>query len=169
MNPTIKSLPGEYGGLYAWGETQTKSEYTWDTYKYGYYETGDYSHLVNIGSDIAGTQYDVATTRWGAPWQMPTLEQIDELVKNCNYVEATQNGLTGKKFTGHNGGTIFLPYAGYREKKGHFYYGSWGFYWSSTLNSESPARAQWLNISKSMVYSSDHSREQGYSVRPVCK
>lgn len=161
------SMPAEYGGLYAWGETQTKSDYTWDTYKYGWYYPGDFSHLVDIGNDIAGTSYDVATAKWGEPWRMPSLEQIEELVENCVVEYTTQSGISGKKFIGENGGAIFMPFAGYREKKGHFQYGTWGFYWSSTQDSENPANAMWLSVTKSMEYSSSATRYEGHSVRPV--
>lgn len=31
------SSPEESGGYYAWGETEEKNDYSWETYKYGYY------------------------------------------------------------------------------------------------------------------------------------
>lgn len=43
----------------------------------------------------------------------PTEDQIYELLRNCKYSGTTQNGVKGGKFTGSNGGTIFLPAAGY--------------------------------------------------------
>lgn len=67
----------------------------------------------------------------------PTLEQIRELFNNCSYEWTTQNGVKGEKFTGPNGGTIFLPAAGYRWDGGELYHvGSYGAYWSSTPNVE---------------------------------
>lgn len=84
------NAPEEYGNYYAWGETQPKSVYGWSTYQYGYYNyDGDYSHLVNIGSDIAGTGYDAATANWGAPWRMPSKAQCDELINNTTSVWTT--------------------------------------------------------------------------------
>ena len=62
----------------------------------------------------------------------PTLDQIRELVNNCSYTWTTQNGVNGGKFTGPNGGTIFLPAAGYRRNGEFYYVGSWGYCWSST-------------------------------------
>ncbi|MBQ7684233.1 MAG: hypothetical protein IJT48_07065 [Bacteroidaceae bacterium] len=50
----------------------------------------------------------------------PTREQIKELVENCTYQWTTVNGVNGGKFTGPNGGSIFLPAAGSRWR-GEFY------------------------------------------------
>ena len=55
--------PEECGGYYAWGETDEKDVYTEDTYKY--YQNGSY---VSLGSDISGTEYDVAHLKWGGNW-----------------------------------------------------------------------------------------------------
>lgn len=129
------STPEEYGNYYAWGETQPKSVYNWRTYQWGYYD--DYNsedHLVNIGSDIAGTSYDAATANWGAPWRMPSLTQIKELIENTTSTWTTQNGVWGRKFTGLNGGSIYLPPAGCRWEGELQDAGGWGWgeYWSST-------------------------------------
>ena len=162
------SMPEGYGNYYAWGETSPKSVYNWDTYQYGYYNgDGDYSHLVNIGSDIAGTQYDAATANWGAPWRMPSLTQISELQDNCTSTWTTQNGVAGRKFTGPNGGTIFLPAAGYRRDGEFGYAGSYGNYWSSTLNESYPNYAYYLSFSSGYAYRYGYGRTYGYTVRPV--
>lgn len=105
------TMPEGYGNYYAWGETQPKSTYNWNTYQYG--NSG--ADVVNIGSNIAGTSYDAATANWGSPWRMPTVSQISELINNCSNTWTTQNGVNGRRFTGTNGGTIFLPAAGYHS------------------------------------------------------
>ena len=163
------STPEGYGNYYAWGETSPKSKYNWDTYQYGYYNyDDDYSHLVNIGSDIAGTQYDAATANWGSPWRMPALSQIRELLNNCTSVWTTQNGVNGRKFTGPNGGTIFLPAAGDRRSDELRNLGSWGGCWSSSLNESSPHFACGLGFDSVTAYWFDGSyRLYGRSVRPV--
>ena len=163
------SAPEEYGNYYAWGETSPKSVYNWDTYQYGYYGYNeDYSHLVNIGSDIAGTQYDAATANWGAPWRMPSLTQIQELLNNCTSTWTTQNGVNGRKFTGPNGGTIFLPAAGYRWDSDLNNAGSHGYYWSSALYESRPSHAFSLYFySDHASWSSYRFRSRGLSVRPA--
>lgn len=74
--------PTEYGGYYAWGETEEKSYYGWNTYAYC---DGSQTTCHNIGSDIAGTQYDVAHVKWGSTWRMPAIEQFEELNTACTW------------------------------------------------------------------------------------
>jgi len=157
------SAPEGYGNYYTWGETQPKSVYNWDTYQYG--SSGD--NVVNIGSDIAGTQYDAATANWGVPWRMPSKAQIQELLNNCSSTWTTQNGVNGRKFTGPNGGTIFLPAAGSRWGDELGSLGSWGDYWSSTLNEGNPNYAYGLGFDSDGAYCYDYGRNYGHSVRPV--
>ena len=164
------SAPEQYGSYFAWGETSPKSIYSWNTYQYGYYNyDGDYSHLVNIGSDIAGTQYDAATVNWGNPWVMPNKDQMYELVNSCTSEWTTENGVNGRKFTGPSGGTIFLPAAGLRWRDDLGYAGSYGYYWSSTLDGSNTRRAWYLYFDSGHVYSCNDYRLDGQSVRPVRK
>ena len=62
----------------------------------------------------------------------PSLDQIRELLNHTTSVWTTQNDVNGRKFTGSNGGTIFLPAAGYRWDGEFYAVGSFGIYWSST-------------------------------------
>lgn len=157
------SKPEEYGNYYAWGETQPKSVYDWNTYQFYNSNTGH----VNIGSDIAGTSYDAATANWGAPWRMPSLAQIKELLNNTTSTWTTENGVYGRKFTGSNGGTVFLPAAGDRWNSGLNYAGSYGKYWSSSLNEGYPHSACGLGFDSGDAYWSGYNRSYGHSVRPV--
>jgi hypothetical protein len=158
------SAPEEYGNYYAWGETQPKNVYNWDTYQYG----SSWDNVVNIGSDIAGTSYDAATANWGAPWRMPSLTQIQELIENTTSTWTTQNGVKGRKFTGSNGGTIFFPAAGYRWYGELSNAGSGGYYWSSTLRESGPGIAYYLRFDSSGAYwYGYYYRDDGLTVRPV--
>ena len=56
-----KQRPENYGSYYAWGEVKSKDYYSQDTYEY--YKDGKY---VIIGSEIVGTNYDVAHVKWGS-------------------------------------------------------------------------------------------------------
>lgn len=161
------SAPEQYGNYYAWGETSPKSVYNWDTYQYGYYNyDGDYSHLVNIGSDISGSSYDAARANWGAPWRMPTLAECNALLQ-CDSEWTTLNGVYGRKFTGPNGGSIFLPAADYRWGGELGIAGSDGVYWSSTLYESDPGSAYFLFFFDSGFTSWTYGRNRGQSVRPV--
>ncbi len=123
------SKPEDYGSYFAWGETTTKEVYNWTTYIHC---DGSYDTCHDLGTDIASTEYDAATANWKAPWQMPTEGQCQELVENCTSEWTTQNGVNGRKFTGPNGGTIFLPAAGSVWDGELYLVGSDGYYWSSS-------------------------------------
>ena len=155
------SAPEQYGNYYAWGETSPKSIYIWDTYQYG----SPYDDYVYIGSDIAGTGYDAATANWGSPWRMPSLDQVKELL-SCSSVWTTQNGVNGRKFTGPNGGTIFLPAAGDRWNGELVTAGSDGGYWSSTLAELFYACGLQFH-SGNAHWNDRYERFIGLSVRPV--
>ena len=157
------SAPEQYGGYYAWGETHEKAVYNWDTYQYG----GSWDNVVNIGSDISGTQYDAATANWGAPWRMPTLDEIKKLVNNCTSTWTTENGVYGRRFTGPSRGSIFLPAAGLRWDSGLNNAGNYGYFWSSTLYGSSPYYAYFLDVYSGGAGWHYGSRGSGHTVRPV--
>ena len=157
------SAPEDYGNYYAWGETQPKSVYSMDNYQYYNSNTG----FVNIGSDIASTGYDAATANWGAPWCMPSLAQIRELLNNTTSTWTTENGVYGRKFTGPNGNTMFLPAAGRRWDSDFSFAGSDGVYRSSTLYEGGPLNACYLVFTSGDALWGYYNRYCGQSVRPV--
>ncbi len=157
------SSPEQYGGYYAWGETEEKSYYGYSTYKYYNSSTGYQS----LGSDIAGTQYDVAHVKWGSGWRMPSLDQIKTLVNSCTSEWTSINGVYGRKVTGPNGGSIFLPAAGYRWDDDTDGVGSYGYYWSSTQNPDYTYYSFSLYFRSGYMYWYYFSRYYGQSVRPV--
>ena len=164
--------PEEYGYYFAWGETQPKEYYDWNTYQYcnGYYNTltkycNNPYYGYNGFTDNLTTllpEDDAATTNWGLDWRMPTGEEWQELIENTTSTWTTQNGIGGRLFTSSNGNSMFLPAAGnYWE-----YPGDMCDYWSSTLDPDNPSNA-W-NYSFDMAYiSEDGNRFAGLSVRPV--
>ena len=156
------STPEEYGYFYAWGESKVKTTYNNSTYDY--YNGSGYE---DIGSDIAGTTYDTATSIWKAPWKMPTRVQMQELLDNCSVVWTTQNGVSGRKYSGTNGGSIFLPAAGFQYDGQVVYVGTSGAYWSSTLSQKGQSGAYYLMFSSSSGGMVADGRTYGISVRPV--
>ncbi len=88
--------PWNYGGYYAWGETQTKDDYSWDTYKYckgsiesftKYCNKADYGN--NGFTDTLTTLEaadDAATAAFGEGWAMPTNAEWEELYSQCYWV-----------------------------------------------------------------------------------
>lgn len=171
------SSPEEYGGYYAWGETSTKSDYTWENYKHR--ERDDYDHYHNgddcwcwdykfIGNEISGTSYDVAYVQWGGGARMPTLTEVKELVNNCTFTDGSYNGVRGSYVTGPNGNSIFLPFAGYRYDGDLNYEGSAGIFWSGSYSVVYDGlRAYSLCCYEGYGDWHNISRSYGHTVRPV--
>ena len=156
------SSPEEYGGYYAWGETEVKSSYTWENYKYYNPSTDDFNI---IGNEISGTSYDVAHVKWGEGARMPTLTEIKELVNKCTFTGGSYNGASGNYVTGPNGKSIFLPFAGGRHYNNLFNEDSSGYFWSGTYDEYDGACC--LYYSSGACDWDGDDLEYGYSVRPV--
>ena len=158
--------PEAYGSYYAWGETEEKSSYAWNTYIH--YDRSAKT-CYDLGSDIAGTEYDVAHVKWGGSWVIPSDEQFGELFDNCTYETTTVNGVYGGKFTSKiNGACFFLPAAGCRWNNLD-YTGDYGFYWSSTQDPSDSTRAYNHYFDLDIVLWCTNYRARGQSVRPVSR
>ncbi len=155
--------PEDYGSYYAWGETEpTEGNATLEKYAHS---DGTLETCHDLGTDIAGTEYDAATANWKAPWRMPTLEQFEELKEKCASEWTTLNGKNGRKFTGPSGGTIFLPTSGILFEMGLGDENVSGGYWSANPNGTSKADYFYFNSDYMNHY--PNSRYIGHSVRPV--
>ena len=98
--------PEDYGSYYAWGETITK-----DRYDRGNYEWGNNKYPKTVLS----ASVDVANVKWGGQWRMPTMAELEELLKNCKWDWVTRSGVQGYHVVSKiNGNSIFLPAAGDR-------------------------------------------------------
>jgi hypothetical protein len=118
------TTPEGYGGLYGWADPSgTKISTNSDDYP-----------SANPPSEISGTEYDIARAKWGGKWRMPTKAEVQELSGKCTWTWTTQNGVDGMKVVGPNGNSIFLPAAGYRIGTDMYQVGTYGYYWSGTLN-----------------------------------
>ena len=164
--------PEEHGDYFAWGETEVKEKYGWNTYKHC---NGNYTSMTKYTPDDALAELepedDAATINWGIGWQTPNAEQFDELI-NSNYtttVWVTKNGVDGRLITSKsNGKSIFLPITGYRSGTST-YSVSTGQYWSRTHPNDIDIRyGAYLNITSSTItYKNNGSRYHGRPVRPV--
>lgn len=167
------SSPEEYGGYYAWGETEEKSVYDIESYKYKE-RVSDSSVLDGwrwvhkyIGSEISGTSYDVAHTKWGGSARMPILEEVQELVNNCTFKYGTYKGVDGEYVTGPNGSSIFLPFTGVQNDTGLNGEGYIGYFWSGTYSELDYYFASFFHCNEYGVGWGQDCREYGFSVRPV--
>lgn len=82
---------------------------------------------------ISGTKYDAAYVKWGSGWRIPTMQEQDELVKNCSAELVIYKGVKGVLLTAPNGNNIFLPAAGEIEvfSYGIYHKKNRGGYWNS--------------------------------------
>ena len=168
------SKPEEYGGYYAWGETEEKSNYDWSTYKWCNGSEDIMTKYCTDSSDgtvdnktVLDPEDDVAHVKWGGSWRMPSLAEQKELFNNCSWTWTTLNGVTGYRVTGPNGNSIFLPNAGVRDGTDVYYRDGSGF-WSSSLYSYSCLFAYGLCIHDGTYDWYRCKRFCGVSVRPVC-
>ena len=159
--------PEESGGFYAWGETKTKDLIDYDWLSYTHCDGKENYH--DLGKIISGTQYDVATVKWGGSWCMPTKEQQDELRKNCTYRWLTMNGVKGAMFTSKiNNRSIFLPGTDEwdHDDANRFYGINNNCYWSGTQYTDI-AIAYYFFVNNYKAGYNTNYRYYGNHVRPV--
>ena len=169
--------PEDYGGYFAWGETTTKSTYTWSTYQYCNGSSTTLTKYCNISSygyngftdnlTILLPEDDAAAANWAGNWRMPTQAEFQELLDNTTFTWTTQNGVNGRLFTASNGNTLFLPATGEYTSTGFSDGGSYGGYWSSSLNTDIPNCARCLGFNSGNGGMGNTSRNIGKSVRAV--
>ncbi len=137
MNVGAKSIT-DSGDSFAWGETQTKENYTLDNYRFytsetvkdaDGFETTTYSYTKycideNYGPVDNLTKLeladDAAHVYWCGAWQMPTQNAFNELIHQCTWSWVALNGVNGYKVVGPNGKYVFFP--------------ATTEYWSASLN-----------------------------------
>ena len=120
--------PEEYGGYYAWGETNMKDEYGYSTYSVSLFSPDFY----DMNGSISGTQYDVARCKWGENWRMPTKVEFAELMTECYWQWGKYKGAYGIKITGPNCKSIFLPASGFRNGSSLYRYSEALDYWTAS-------------------------------------
>lgn len=72
---------------------------------YGYESYTDNKTILDL-------EDDAAHVIWGGGWRIPTRSEWEELENECSWIDATLNGVSGKKVSGPNGNFLFIPYAG---------------------------------------------------------
>lgn len=184
------SKPEGYGDYFAWGETVpyyiSLAPLTWSDGREAGYDCPSYKWC--NGDDRSMTKYctdpdygykgftdgktvldledDAAHVRLGGKWRMPTKEEMQELLERCTWEETELNGVYGRRVTGPNGRSIFLPAAG---RWGNTFLnspGSEGSYWTSSLWLYPHIASSLLFWSENMRFLGD-GRMYGNSIRPV--
>jgi len=161
--------PEEFGRYFAWGDVigQVRNKSSWSGDGFGSYPS---YQLDSDGNLFA--EYDAAHVLLGGFWRMPTKEEFEELIDNCTSTwtdDYKGTGVAGLIFTGKKPGytdrSIFLPATGQGRGRNLSYSGSFGYYWSGTLNY---GNFSWnLDIDSGGVAINYNNRSYGLSLRPV--
>ena len=159
------TTPEGYGEHYAWGEIATK-----ETYEIGSCTT----YGQKLDSISGNPEYDAASAQWGGNWRTPRLEDMYELVTQCEWIWAGNGFNVVSKI---NGNYIFLPAAGFMNTpaaiaggtEGVLDQGRWGYYWTSTPYDEkyTNKEACSLLLSSGGYQTEVALRYNGFSIRPV--
>ena len=163
------SSPEGFGDYFAWGETTTKSTYSWSNYQYC---SGTAETVQDLGAQISGTKYDAARAKWGNDWQMPTYDQVNELILECDLAIKTYNGVKCMEFKGPNGNAIYFPCPGYKYDNNFVSENKVTYYWMGSKdmegNIDSKATALYIRVgSGAKVESTTAQRRTGLPIRPV--
>ncbi len=116
------------GGLYGWADPSGEKT-SQDIRDYLEIAGGMY---VKTPQNISGTQYDIATVKWGKGWKMPSKENWKELVEKCKWTKETAFHVSGYRVEGPNGNSIFLPNTGLRFGETVSNTDA-GYYWTSEM------------------------------------
>lgn len=174
--------PEEYGDYYAWGETEPKDFYFWDTYKYC---DGTYNSLTKYtdsayGKDgfsdnksVLDPEDDVAHVKWGGNWRIPTKDELEELRTKCTWTSTTLNGVKGYSVTsnvdGYTDRSIFMPATGMRIRQWTENTDTIGRFWGNSIVTGDDYDAVYLDFNFSRGPGRfSIIRCLGQCVRPVC-
>ena len=164
----------EQAGLYfAWGETTgyTANDVTSGVrvFSEDVYNAGP---AASISTNLTLEQ-DAAHVNMGGKWRMPSSDEFQELLNNCNIVitdDYNGTGAKGKVFTSKvNGKSVYFPtVGGCYDSSTNILDGYDGYYWSASWDSST--NAWYLDFSYTGEYlKSFGTRYWGYSVRGVCE
>lgn len=162
------TTPYEDGLYFSWGNITGHTGD--DGYDFGTSNDGPYASTPGAaltGNIPTNGTYDAARHNMGAPCRMPTVGEFQELNSNCDSEWTDEDGVAGRRFTSRiNGNSIFFPASGYRYGTGLYVRGSSGYYWSSSLYSQTRGYLLYFNASGVSPANYDY-RFVGFSVRAV--
>ena len=166
----------DYGDYFMWGSTtpNTADECTWAKAPFNngdsYYKADAFKLMKDTvcPNGILAKEYDAATQIMGGSWRMPTKDELKELLDNTTNEWTQVDGVNGRKFTGSNGNSIFIPASGYCNDGSVYNVGYGGYVWSSSLRTSNPYDAWYLYFYSSNCSMTNSNRCNGRSVRGVC-
>lgn len=146
--------PEEFGGLFAFGDMTGLNASK---------DIADYT----VTSDIYKTANDIAYKVYDGKATMPSADEFEELIQKCTSEWTEVNGVSGCKFTGPNGNSIFLPAAGSRKGSTITGEGSEGLYLTGSVNPTSSDFAVSYDFASGVSAKATTPRYQALSVRAV--
>ena len=174
--------PEEAGDYFAWGEIRPKTNYTWDTYKYGpegehtkytYGEGGDNKYTLDNTDDAAYMNL-------GDGWRMPTSDEYEEM---RYYTEFYADFIRGvpvlKAVSKENGNILYIPQWGSILGTEVTNVSHYGRYWTKNMTTggsyygivigETPLMFGWCShgYGQAMVHDGICTRQMGCPVRAV--
>lgn len=177
------------GIYFQWGDTQGyaasevgsgtgKKYFGWADYKYGNGTsdpgaTGMTKYNPTDGLTVLDASDDAARANWGSEWRMPTVSEYQALGEAVNTAWTTDyqgSGVSGIVCTDKtdNSKVLFFPAAGYCRNGSVNNVGSYGYYWSSSLNTSYMVNGRSLLFNSGGVnWQNSYNRCNGFTVRPV--
>ena len=168
--------PEGEGLHFAWGEIEPKDNYSYNTYKwanrledneYIKYVTKDRYGFVDFRTTLDPSD-DAANEALTSKWHIPTLQDAEELLRECTVEKLEYKGVEGYYIKGPNGNVIFLPAAGQKIGEDYEECTNCGRYWTSTLHEDYQDMANVLFFNNSWSLRVDkNDRVEGLPIRPV--
>lgn len=168
--------PYDAGIQIQWGAIESNSKPSWKNYIWcngtektltKYNSSSSYGVVDN--KKILDLSDDVANVTRGGTWRIPSKEQFEELINNCNIEYKNIDGVHGYLFTskkeGYTDKSIFIPGRGYYEAQGGVVMPNDIYYWTSTLKAAS--NAYYFGTSYGEVKVLNEMRDYGYRIRPI--
>jgi len=172
------NAPYDYGYYFQWGCTNGEYQEGWDLYCHGnknaitkYCTNSTYGTVDNLTTLLP--EDDAAHLLLGENWRIPTKEEAGELWNNCTRTWETNGDISGYRFTGPNGNSIFLPSNGWWDEQGEVHsLNVDGLYWTSSL-SEANNNSAWGFITRKTtgnagVLAGPENRHYARGIRAVC-
>ena len=170
----------DYGDYFMWGSTTPDNNHTcnWANTPFNN-GSNDYNadHFNSVKDTLCpdgvlAKEFDAAYKATNGIARMPTAADIKELLDNTEYKwfeNYNSSGVKGRKFTGSNGNSIFIPAAGWRFNSSFESRGISGYFWSSTLMTSDPKYAWGIIFGSDADNITESQRHNGCVVRAVRK
>ena len=158
--------PMDWGEYFNWARIEPKGK-----------ETSTNVYTRSMGSIGGRPEFDAARAQWGDGWSIPTPEQWQELVDNCDWEWIGENATIYQGHRGYkviskiNGKHIFIPNAGKKSGDNLFDLGSMGYYWTDRPYPDNSYEYIFMSLDTDPRYNklSKDDNGLGATIRAVCK